>query len=1007
MSGKSNRSLILFSAERVIDCFAGVDAAGAKPLTMHNELVLAKELAMTRFFALLFAVVALTVISASDFPQPRNTEPLGKAPPLGAEAAAKAIALPRGFNITVFASEPRVQNPIGIAWDKKGRLWVAENYTYAESPLRFDLSHRDRVVILEDSDNDGVAEKRSVFTDQVQMLTSVEVGHGGVWLMCPPRLLFIPDRDGNDVPDGPPETVLDGFEVGKASSHNFANGLRWGPDGWLYGRCGHSCPGALGVPGTPEQMRVPIRGGIWRYHPGRKIVEVLTHGTTNPWGHDWDANGELFFVNTVNGHLWHLMPGAHLREPSGVSVNPGVYERLDTIADHYHFDTKGGWQNSRDGKANDLGGGHAHCGTMIYQGAQWPESFRGKLFTLNLHGRRTNVERLERSGAGFVGRHEPDMLVSADPWFRGMEISEGPDGSVFVVDWSDAGECHENTGVHRTSGRIYKISHGLPGKPVLPMVTPRCAAGTGRLPALWAEYRAGKTTPQSLRGLLADPDERVRVWAIRLITDFWPLDTLMGPLKDARYPKDPESVAAFVNMAGTDSSGLVRLALASVIQRLPVDQRTTLAKALVAREVDAQDAHLPLLVWFGLLPVGDLKPEALAEAGLVCRWPVTTRMIARYLAGRIDKHPEGINALLAKAESIPAPLQEALLTGIREGFQGWRKAPKPAAWEAFAATAVPKSRQEVVRELETLFGDGRAMAEVTAMVLDGKADPRVRRQALQTLIDAKAPDLRSLCEKSLDNRDLAATAARGLTQFDDPAVARKLVLSYRKVYPHERPAILEALVSRPAFAREMLANIGAGKIPREDIGAYHARQIRALGDKDLSQKLTEVWGELRDTPADRKRLMAEWKGRLTAETLAKANLPQGRLLYQKACATCHVLYGEGQKVGPDLTGSGRSNIDYLLENIIDPAAAVPADYRMSVLALKDGRVLTGLVMARNNQTLTLRTPTDTRVVAVDEIEESKASPLSLMPDGLLQTLTEAQVRDLFGYLMHPGQVPLP
>ena len=177
--------------------------------------------------------------------------------------------------------------------------------------------------------------------------------------------------------------------------------------------------------------------------------------------------------------------------------------------------------------------------------------------------------------------------------------------------------------------------------------------------------------------------------------------------------------------------------------------------------------------------------------------------------------------------------------------------------------------------------------------------------------------------------------------------------------------------------------------------------------KDLSQKLTEVWGELRDTPADRKRLMAEWKGRLTAETLAKANLPQGRLLYQKACATCHVLYGEGQKVGPDLTGSGRSNIDYLLENIIDPAAAVPADYRMSVLALKDGRVLTGLVMARNNQTLTLRTPTDTRVVAVDEIEESKASPLSLMPDGLLQTLTEGQVRDLFGYLMHPGQVPLP
>lgn len=962
---------------------------------------------MTRALVVSLWILGLGLARSSDFPEPKNTEPLGKAPPLSAEAAARAITLPPGFSISVFASEPRVQNPIAIAWDPKGRMWVAENYTYAEAPLRFDLSHRDRVVILEDADNDGVAEKRKVFTDQARMLTSVEVGRGGVWLMCPPRLLFIPDRDGNDMPDGPAETVLDGFEVGKASSHNFANGLRWGPDGWLYGRCGHSCPGALGVPGTPDHLRVPIRGGIWRFHPERKIVEVLTHGTTNPWGHDWDANGEMFFVNTVNGHLWHLMPGAHLREPSGVSVNPGVYERLDTIADHHHFDTRGGWQNSRDGKANDLGGGHAHSGAMIYQGKQWPEAYRGKLFTINLHGRRTNVERLERKGAGFVGRHEPDMLVSADPWFRGLEISEGPDGGVFVVDWSDAGECHESTGVHRTSGRIYKITRGDTGKPRLPMVTPRCAAGTGRLPALWAEYRDGRTTPALLRALLNDPDERMRVWAIRLITDFWPLDTLTGPPAKARHPDDPESVAAFVTMAKTDSSGLVRLALASVIQRLPVDKRLPLALALVSRVEDEKDANLPLLVWFGLIPLGDKDPEALAKAGLASRWSDTTRMIARHLAGGIMNQPGGINTLLAKADTLPGPLQEALLAGMREGLQGWRKVPKPKAWDAFAGTAVPKAMAAVTRELETIFGDGRAMADLAAMVRDGKAGTRARQQALRTLIDAQPADLRPLCEKALEDRDLAAIAAGGLARYPDSAAARRLVLSYRKVHPHDRPAILEALVTRPVFAAELLANIGPGKIPREDIGAYHARQIRALGDEGLAKRLTEVWGELRDTPEDRKRLMAEWKGKLSPAALAKADLPQGRALYQKACATCHVLYGEGQKVGPDLTGSGRANIDYLLENIIDPGAAVPADFRMTSLALKDGRVLSGLVMARANQTLTLRTPTDTRVVPLGEIEEAKASTLSVMPDGLLQTLTEPQVRDLFAYLMHPVQVPLP
>lgn len=962
---------------------------------------------MNRAFSIVFHTIAALMVSASDFPEPKNTEPLGKAPPLAPEAAAKAIRLPKDFSISVFAAEPRVQNPIGIAWDARGRMWVAENYTYAETPLRFDLFHRDRVVILEDADNDGVAEKRTVFTDRVQMLTSVEVGHGGAWLMCPPRLLFIPDRDGDDRPDGPPQTVLDGFEVGKASSHNFANGLRWGPDGWLYGRCGHSCPGKLGLPGTPENLRVPIRGGIWRYHPDRKVVEVLTHGTTNPWGHDWDANGELFFVNTVNGHLWHLMPGAHLREPSGVSVNPGVYQRLDTIADHYHFDTKGGWQNSRDGKANDLGGGHAHCGAMIYQGNQWPESFRGKLFTINLHGRRTNVERLERWGAGFVGKHEPDILVSADPWFRGMEISEGPDGSVFVVDWSDAGECHENTGVHRTSGRIYKVSHGKTGKPALPMITPRCASATGRLPALWADYRSGKLALGALRALLDDPDETVRVWAIRLITDFWPLDTLMGPLAEARYPSDPESLAAFTRMAKTDPSRLVRLALASVIQRLPADQRASLATELVARAEDAGDRNLPLLVWFGLIPVGDRDPAALARIGLACRWPETMTMLSRHLAGKSAKDPVGINALVMGAGLLPPQIQQAMLTGMREGFQGWQKAPKPTAWESYASTSVPRASPDIIRELNTLFGDGRAMAEVSALVLDGKADPRVRNQALQTLIDAKAPDLRPLCEKVLENRDLSAAAARGLTSFDDPAVARRLAQSYRRIHPHDRPAILEALVSRPAFARELLANLGPGKIPREDVGAYHVRQIRALGDPSLSKVVTEAWGELRDTPADRRKLMAEWKAKLPAEALARADLSNGRAQYQKACASCHVLYGEGQKVGPDLTGSGRSNIDYLLENIIDPAAAVPADFRMTVLALKDGRLLTGLVIARNNQTLTLRTPTETRAVPLADVEETKPSPLSLMPDGLLQTFSEAQVRDLFAYLMHQGQVPLP
>src|SRR5438093_1395893 len=212
-------------------------------------------------------------LGASEFPVPYNSEPDPSGPMPAAEAAAK-MHLPPGFKATVFAAEPDVQNPIAMAWDSRGRLWVAENFTYAEGGKKFDLNLRDRILIFEDQDGDGRFDTRKVFTDEVRMLTSIEVGRGGVWVLCPPQLLFIPDQHGDDVPDGAPEIVLDGFTVPPENYHNFANGLRFGPDGWLYGRCGASSPGEIGAPGTPASQRIPMRGTIWRYPPQRKVLEA-------------------------------------------------------------------------------------------------------------------------------------------------------------------------------------------------------------------------------------------------------------------------------------------------------------------------------------------------------------------------------------------------------------------------------------------------------------------------------------------------------------------------------------------------------------------------------------------------------------------------------------------------------------------------------------------------------------------------------------------------------------
>ncbi len=218
---------------------------------------------------IVLVAMALQPAAAQNFPAPRDTES-SPSRPIPAAEAAKGFRVPEGFRVNVFAAEPDVQNPIAMAWDRRGRLWIAENYTYAEQARKFDLRLRDRILILEDRDGDGHFDRRTVFTDDVQMLASIEIGFGGVWLLCPPRLLFVPDRDGDDVPDGPAEAVLDGFSTPSENYHTFANGLRWGPDGWLYGRCGASSPGQIGAPGTPESLRVPIRGGIWRYDTRRK-----------------------------------------------------------------------------------------------------------------------------------------------------------------------------------------------------------------------------------------------------------------------------------------------------------------------------------------------------------------------------------------------------------------------------------------------------------------------------------------------------------------------------------------------------------------------------------------------------------------------------------------------------------------------------------------------------------------------------------------------------------------
>ena len=631
----------------------------------------------------------LNEITAADITTMPPMDPVTHAG-LSPRDAARAMTVPKGFSVTLAASEPEVVRPIAFTFDDRGRLWVAEAHTY---PVRAPEGQgRDRILIFEDTNGDGRLDRRKVFIENLNLLSAIEVGFGGVWVGAAPYLLFIPVAEGEDRPAGPPQVMLDGWAYD--DTHEVLNTFTWGPDGWLYGAHGVFTHSNVGKPGATAAERQRLNAGIWRFHPTKHVFEVFAEGTSNPWGLDFNDYGHAFTTVCVIEHLFHVVQGARYKRQAGTHFNPDTYDDVKTIADHVHWVGKRG-PHAGNGRSATAGGGHAHVGAMIYLGGDdWGAEYRDSIFMNNIHGARTNTDRLQRSGSGYSATHGPDFLLANDSWSQMINFRYGPDGSVYVIDWYDKNQCHStNPDIHqKTLGRIFRIRHEkdrwwtrvnlgeLSSEQLVALQVHRndwyvrharrilqergpdakVHAGlkrilrenpdvTRKLRALWALHVTAGLTENDLLALLTHDSEYLRSWAVYLLVD-------------GKNPSDA-ALREFARMARQDPSPLVRLYLASALQRVSVEKRWDVLAGLLAHADDATDQNLPLMVWYAAEPVVALDMPRALSAALDSKLPRLFAFTVRRIAAIGTQ--EALRVLTDRlGRTEDAGQQKELLSGI-------------------------------------------------------------------------------------------------------------------------------------------------------------------------------------------------------------------------------------------------------------------------------------------------------------------------------------------------------
>ena len=981
-------------------------------------------------------------------------------PALSPDDALRRFTLPEGFEIRLFASEPEVVNPVAMSWDDRGRLWVVELYEY---PLgaKPGAKPRDRIKILEDTDGDGRADKVHIWADGLNLATGIVLGQGGAYVGQAPDLLFLRDTDGDDRADTR-EVVKTGF--GLEDRHELLNGFTWGPDGQLYMTHGVFTRSSVRNPGAAGgEAPVLLTAGVARMHPQTKRFEVYAEGTSNPWGVDFDAAGNAYVSACVIEHLFHLVPGGIYDRQAGSPPNPYAYESLHSINDHkHHMAAYAGIQvyqgdlfpaenegtilqgNIHDNAIHQdrlTPNGSSFTGSrfrdLVRANDGWfmPVSIQvgpdGAVWIMDWYDRYPCYQNANADPAGVdreLGRIWRVVYTGKE---KGKPVPSRPDPKMDLAKLTGADLvrllAHPNAWQRRTAQRLLNerrepavrgaleklFASGVPDGP-LPvgslggklLATP----STARLAALWTLHGSGQITDEILAKAAVDAEPLLRSCAARLIGE---------------RQVGSEAELSLLAKLGADREAAVRLSVAVACRqfvsgqltvdspplRQGVDLGPTL-EALIAASSDARDPVLPFMIWEAVEPV------AAAESGSVLSWLAekgpSHLPLAGILAGKTLRRlcdlgdAESVDRAVEFVEKViplsPA-LAEAALDGLIKGQEGKASLPGRPVGPFIAKLTSTGNASLTARgeKLGALWGDATAMNVVLGQALDPKAAVEQRVRAVQTVRKGRSAATRDamlqlLSEDVPEAVQLEALAALGEIGGDD--VPEKMLPRWKGMSPAARRAAASTLSSRRRWALALLAQVRGGAISASDFGAPVIRGLVQHKDDYIREESKSVIGRFRESGADKAALLVS-KRRMVL--LGEPDIAAGHEVAKKTCLVCHKLHGEGEGVGPDLTGVGRSSLDALLWNVVDPNQVIGAGYEQVEVETRDDRVIAGRLMENTDARVRLLLQGGKEeVVARSDVKSQRVLESSVMPEGLEQ-MPDADLRNLIWFVLSPPQ----